>query len=433
MQRTACAHRPAVARRLTSAAGIALALLGGLPASAPAQLPLAANGEDLANASGETIYAASCANCHGLDGTGLDRYQVAFEEELPDFTDCDFAAREPDGDWIAVAHEGGPVRGFSEMMPAFRGALTVEQLARVMGYIRTLCTDANWPRGELNLPRPLLTEKAYPEDEWVVEAGVDLEGDGGVMGAYVYEYRFGPRSQVELVIPYGWSGGHGVADDHDHEHGNPEGPSRRVAGGQAAGGQAAGGRAANARAGAAEEGWRHGLGDVVLGVKHALSHSLETGTILSVGGEVILSTGDEAAGLGAAGSALEGFVSFGKILADDAFIQAQTGFETPLYDGGHNEAFGRFVIGRTFTEGDWGRAWTPMIETQARREFESGAEIQLDLVPQFQVALNTRQHVLANFGLLIPARGDNENAPRPVRFLAYVLLDWFDGGFFEGW
>ena len=47
-----------------------------------------------------------------------------------------------------------------------------------MGYIRSLCTDDNWPRGELNLPRALLTEKAYPEDEWVVEAGADLEGDG---------------------------------------------------------------------------------------------------------------------------------------------------------------------------------------------------------------------------------------------------------------
>ena len=86
-------------------------------------------------------------------GRGLDRSLLAFEEEIPDFTDCDFAAREPDGDWIAVAHEGGPVRGFSEMMPAFRGALTVEQLGRVMSYIRTLCTDARWPPGELNLPR----------------------------------------------------------------------------------------------------------------------------------------------------------------------------------------------------------------------------------------------------------------------------------------
>ena len=375
-----------------------------LPAPASAQLPYAVNGADLADASGEAIYANSCANCHGLDGTGFEPSLLAFEEEIPDFTDCDFAAREPDGDWIAVAHEGGPVRGFSEMMPAFRGALTVEQLERVMGYIRSLCTDDNWPRGELNLPRPLLTEKAYPEDEWVVEAGVDLEGDGAAMGAYVYERRYGPRSQVEVVIPYGWVGAHTDSDGHDHNHN-----------------------------GAAGEGGGHGLGDVVLGVKHALYHSGETGTIFSLGGEVFIATGDEEAGLGAPGNKLEAYASFGQILPNDAFIQAQGGVEAPLYEDASNEVFGRFVLGATFTEGEWGRAWTPMVEVQARQHLESGAETHFDLVPQVQVALNTRQHVLGNIGVLVPVGGGANEPARPMRLVAYVLLDWFDGGFFEGW
>ena len=33
-------------------------------------------------------------------------------------------------------------------------------------------------------------------------------------------------------------------------------------------------------------------------------------------------------------------------------------------------------------------------------------------------------------GVLLPA---TENTGRSARLLAYVLLDWFDGGFFEGW
>ena len=376
-----------------------------LAAPAHSQLPYAVNGADLADASGEAIYANSCANCHGLDGTGLDRSLVAFEEELPDFTDCDFAAREPDGDWIAVAHEGGPVRGFSEMMPAFRGALTEEQLERVMGYIRTLCTDTNWPRGELNLPRALLTEKAYPEDEWVVEAGVDLEGDGAATGAYVYERRYGPRSQIEVVIPYGWRGTHAGAHGHDDD-----------------------------AAGSNGEGGRHGLGDVVLGIKHALYHNSSSGTIFSLGGEVIVGTGDEDAGLGAPGNSLEAYASFGQILPNDAFIQAQAGAEVPLYEDAANEMFGRFVLGASFTEGQWGRTWTPMVEVQGKRELESGAETHFDLVPQVQVALNTRQHVLGNIGVLVPLGGGSDGAARPpMRLVAYVLLDWFDGGFFEGW
>ena len=160
-------HRPQPQARGIPAA-TAILLLASLPAApGGAQLATPGLGAELADAPGRDIYAASCANCHGLDGTGLDRSLLAFEEEMPDFTDCDFAAREPDGDWIAVAHEGGPVRGFSEMMPAFRGALTEEQLGRVMGYIRTLCTDDNWPRGELNLPRPLLAEtRTSPSGPW---------------------------------------------------------------------------------------------------------------------------------------------------------------------------------------------------------------------------------------------------------------------------
>lgn len=365
-----------------------LAILAVLVAPGGAQLP-----DDLDDLTDRGLYDAACANCHGADGRGFDRTLIGFEEEIPDFTDCDFAAREPDADWIAVAHEGGPVRGFSEMMPAFRGALTPEQLGRVMRYIRSMCTDANWPRGELNLPRALLTEKAYPEDEWVVEAGADLEGDGSIGNAFVYEQRFGPRSQFEVVIPWGWrevpdvGGAPGATD------------------------------------------WVGGLGDLVLGVKHAAYHSSESGTILAVGGEVILPTGDETKGLGADGSKLEAFLSFGRILPSDAFVQLQTGVETPLYDGAENEVFGRAVVGLGLSQGEWGRSWTPMVEVQAKRDLESGASTAVDVLPQIQLSLNTRQHVLANVGVLLPMN----QSGRPARLMMYVLLDWFDGGFFEGW
>ena len=374
-------------------AGLCLAAVEGT-----AQLPTPGMGADLADAPGESIYAASCANCHGPGGRGLDRSLLAFEEEVPDFTDCDFAAREPDGDWIAVAHEGGPVRGFSEMMPAFRGALTEEQLGRVMGYIRTLCTDPRWPRGELNLPRALLTEKAYPEDEWVVEVGAHTGDDAALSGAFVYEQRFGPQSQFEVVIPYGWR--RGSAGEGEGEHANANEVS-------------------------------HGLGDVVLGVKHAVFHDAGAGTIVSLAGELILPTGDNAAGLGG-GSAAEVFASIGQILPADAFLQGQAGVEVPFHEDGASEVFGRLVLGAGFARGMSGRTWTPMLEVQARRDLETGADINLDIVPQFQVSLNTRQHVLANIGMLIPARDDTGDR-RPVRLLAYVLLDWFDGGFFEGW
>jgi len=368
---------------------VTLMALSGWGLELQAQRP-----DDLSGLTDQELYKFSCANCHGLDGRGLDRSLIGFEEEIPDFTDCDFAAREPDADWIAVAHEGGPVRGFSEMMPAFRGALNIEQLERVMAHIRTFCTDTSWPRGELNFPRALLTEKAYPEDEWVIEAEAAVEGEGSVGSAFVYERRFGPRSQIEVRIPYGWR--------HQRQERDPRG----------------------------RESWASGLGDVTLGMKHALHHSIESGTIFSLGAEVILPTGDEGKGLGADGALAEAFASFGKILPSDAFVQAQAGVELPLHSGADKEIFGRLVLGRGFSQGQWGRSWTPMVELSVERSIEDNAVTDVDIVPQVQVSLNTRQHVLANVGLLVPA---THRAGRSVRLLFYVLLDWFDGGFFEGW
>lgn len=365
-----------------------LVLMGSLLAVAPsvrAQVP-----ENLDTLSDEQLYGAACAGCHGVDGRGLDRALVGFEEPLPDFTDCNFATREPDADWTAITHDGGPTRGFSAMMPAFGAALNVEQITRILGHIRTLCREPAWPRGELNFPRALLAEKAFPEDEWVVEADADFAEQGAVASQFVWEQRFGPRSQFEVVIPYGWV----------------ELPD-------------AGGTS-----------WSSGLGDLVLGVKHAVYVDNPAGRIFAVGAEAVLPTGEESKGLGADGFKAEGFGSFGQALPSDAFIQAQAGAEIPFYDGGEKEGFGRLVLGRTFVSGQWGRSWTPMIEVQAKRELEGGMPTAVDLVPQMQVSLNTRQHVLANVGLLVPM---TETSGRSVRLLAYVLLDWFDGGFFEGW
>ncbi|MGQ0736919.1 MAG: c-type cytochrome, partial [Acidobacteriota bacterium] len=49
---------------------------------------------------GPDLYARACATCHGADGRGASRALVAFDDPLPDFTDCSFASREPDEDWL---------------------------------------------------------------------------------------------------------------------------------------------------------------------------------------------------------------------------------------------------------------------------------------------------------------------------------------------
>jgi mono/diheme cytochrome c family protein len=139
-------------------------------------LVAASAGADDGLETGEAVYGAACSTCHGSGGRGAPASLVGFSDPVPDFTDCDFANREPDSDWVGIAYEGGPSRGFSEKMPAFKGTLSVEQVRLAVNHIRTFCADDRWPRGELNLPRALITGKAYPEDEAVITTLIDAEG-----------------------------------------------------------------------------------------------------------------------------------------------------------------------------------------------------------------------------------------------------------------
>ena len=67
--------------------------------------------------SGPDLYQSACAACHGPDGKGVPQTAVGFRTPVPDFTDCSFATPEPDADWLAVIHGGGPMRAFDRMMP----------------------------------------------------------------------------------------------------------------------------------------------------------------------------------------------------------------------------------------------------------------------------------------------------------------------------
>jgi mono/diheme cytochrome c family protein len=342
---------------------------------------------------GAALYAV-CASCHGLDGAGTPGLQLP--APVPDFSDCSFASREPDADWIAVAHDGGPARGFDESMPGFGEAFDDDQLQAIMDHMRTFCEDDSWPRGELNLPRPFVTEKAYPEDELVWSTDVSLETPGAVGNKLVYERRIGARHQIEVVVPFGFQN---TADTEVLDGSSSD--------------------------------WRAGLGDIALGWKTALYHRLESGSIFSLGGEVKLPTGDEDDGFGKGTVVLEPFFSFGQLLGPDAFLHAQGGAEFPVdTDNASNELFWRAVLGRTWTQGEFGRAWSPMIELVGVVEFEDENEVAWDLIPQLQVTLNTRQHVMLNLGVRVPL---NHTESRSTELLVYVLWDWFDGGLFDGW
>lgn len=335
--------------------------------------------------SGAELYRAACATCHGSDGRGTAAVQASYPVAPPDFTDCNFATREPDLDWIAVSHGGGPARGFDPLMPSFAELLSVEELARVVAYVRRFCVEEGWPRGELNLPRALVTSKAFPEDEAALRVIAD---ETRVTTRFVYATRVGRLSQFEVVVPVSVAKGDDGA-------------------------------------------WRGGAGDFAFAFKHVLAHDLEWGGIVSAAAELVVPTGSTERGFGAGTAVLEPFLAYGLLLSSRSFVQFQVGGGIP-YDREHSdELFARAVLGgRLIESSGFGRAWTPMLEILGARELATDALTHVDAVPQLQVTLSARQHVVANAGLRIPM---NDRSERPAQVMAYVIWDWFDGGFFDGW
>jgi mono/diheme cytochrome c family protein len=369
----------------TFIAAVAAVVLLLATSQAGAQAPAGAG-----ERTGEEVYREACAACHGLDGRGAAIQLVGFTDPpLPDFTDCAFGSPEPVVDWMAVAHDGGPGRAFDRRMPAYGDALTLGEIERVVERLHDFCADDAWPRGDLNFPLALVTEKAFPENETVFSGAFDT-GDENAVGAQIkFEKRYGPRSQIEVAVPFDMT----------------EGDTGRV----------------------------HGLGDVKFAFKRVLYASYDRGSIFSATGEVILPTGKEALGLGKGVTIFEPFVTFGQALPGGSFIQVQTGMEASAdTDRSQHEAFWRTAFGATFAQGvsALGRSWSPMVEVLGKRELAGGEGAIWDLVPQVQVSLSRRQHILFNIGVQVPV---NEREGRSAQVLTYVLWDWFDGGFFEGW
>ena len=365
---------------------LAVAAGGTLPAQAP-RPDATASGSAPAGRTGAAIYREACATCHAPDGKGAPRSVVGFAAPLPDFTDCAFASGEPDPDWHAVVQEGGPIRALDRHMPAFGSALSAEEIALVVGHLRTFCDEPQWPRGDLNFPRAFFTEKAFPENEAVWTTGFSQPDDGRELSTtLIYERRFGARNQVELAVPVDFISGAGTAV--------------------------------------------RGLGDVAIAFKRALYAEVRSGRIVAAGAEVILPTGNSSTGLGAGYTTVEPFAMWGQALPRSSFLQMHGGVELPSdTTRGSREVFVRTAIGTTFAQQRGvGRAWSPQVELLWARP--QGGASEWDLVPQLQVTLSKLQHVMVAGGVRLPL---SDRAARPAQVVAYFLWDWFDGGLFEFW
>ncbi len=341
---------------------------------------------------GEAIYKAGCIACHGGEGKGAPESMTMFKrpDTFPDFTDCAGTTPEPNGNWKAAIVHGGPSRGLSQIMPAFGDLLTDEQINDVIAYMRGFCRDVHhYPLGELNLPRALVTEKAFPENEIVASTAASATGAPTWTTDVIDERTIiDARTQLETDIPVNYA-------DQNHN-------------------------------------WTAGYGDITLGLKREMFSSLRTGSILSVQGGVLLPTGDSKRGFGAGTTQFEPFAAFDQLFRDNTFVQLQLGADLPVDTGvAPRSMFWRTTVGQAIASDHMlGRLFSPMVEVLAARDFTPGASTDWDVLPEMQITISRRQHVRTGFGVRAPFTNTEGRSPQ---VLFYLLWDRADGKLWDGW
>jgi mono/diheme cytochrome c family protein len=354
------------------------------------------NGAKLRMDTGEEIFKnAGCIACHGSDGAGTPQTTAGFERShnFPDFTSCSGTTPEPNSTWKAVITHGGPTRGFSPIMPSFSEVLTSEQIDKVILYLRDFCKE-KWPRGELNLPRAIATEKAFPEDEEVIATSVNAQGAPGVFGHVIHEQRFGVNNQIEVDVPLTFQNENHV--------------------------------------------WYGGVGDTTLGVKRVMFSNLRgsilspSGSILALFGGVVVPSGSRKRGFGSGTTTFETFAAFDQLFPTNTFVQLQLGASLPRHtDIAPQNIFFNSAVGQSIVaDHGLGRVWSPMMEFLASRDLVDHAKTNWDVVPQMQVTISKRQHIKADLGVRVPV---TNTANRSTQVVFYILWDWFDGHLNEGW
>src|SRR5437764_3868566 len=343
---------------------------------------------------GERIYKSGCIACHGATGQGAPETLTEFKrpDTFPDFTRCDQTTPEPNSAWKDVIAHGGPARGFSQIMPAFGELLASDQIDDVIAYLRTLCRNTHWARGELNLPRALITEKAFPEDEEVISTAINTHGAPGNTTDIIHEQRFGLHNQIEVDVPIEFQD----------------------------------------QSNAQSHTWYGGVGDATLGIKREMFSSLRTGSILSLFGGVIVPSGSRSRGFGTGTTTFETFAAFDQLFPTNTFVQLQAGVDLPRHtDIAPQTVFWRAALGQSFAaDHGLGRLWSPMVEFVADRDLVDGAKTNWNVVPQMQVTISRRQHIRANLGFNQPF---TNTRGRQNQVVFYLLWDWADGKLLKGW
>lgn len=324
---------------------------------------------------GRPIYDTYCVACHGVGGR-LDESSPVIQGlgVIPaDFSDPLFNSREPAGDWEMVIKYGGHALGLAEQMPAQGEVLNDEQISDVTSFLKSVVDTSGFPPGEMNLPLPIRTKKAFPEDELVyVGRYVDQEGESAFKQVLEIEKRIGKAGQGILEII--------------HER---EGSVAEIA-------------------------------EAEIGYKQALSFS--TSHILSAAAVVAIPI--EADGDGELVTSL----LYGKVLSPTWTFQSSLRFKWPFEGASDGEVELAGIV--HWMHSPWPRRIFPALEVVATNPFRSAnGDLEWAAMPQIRIGLTRGGHVALNLGVEFPLSDQTWDR----RYYMTLLWDFADGSFFQGW
>jgi hypothetical protein len=331
------------------------------------------------------MWSAWCARCHAEDGSGKVNEPTITVEPM-DFTDCKVTSPEPDADWERAIAKGGPGVGLSPQMPGFEDSLGADQITAFVSHIRGFCTEPGWPTGNTNFPRPILTEKAFPENELVILPAISHLDESPAPSiteaslVAVYERRVGKRSMIEAEVPL--VGTNSLAT------------------------------------------WTSGIGDIALAFKHALfDRGGSLPRILSAGLEVVLPSGDRFQDHGSGTVKFEPFVSAGAMLRD-WYAQTELKAEFPA----DRVRADRAMIYNAYLGRDTSAApntWTVGVELNGEIAFPLlGVRTHhVALTPQLRKGLTGTGALAASLGVMLPL---NNRESQGVRWVGYLLWEYLE-------
>jgi len=110
---------------------------------------------------GQQVFAATCAACHGANGEGHPTWRIPNDDGLlppPPLNGDGHTWHHADGLLYRIVSRGGGIPGYKSGMPAFGDQLSHQEIVNVLTYVKSLWGDKSFQGNSIRETQKLLSE-----------------------------------------------------------------------------------------------------------------------------------------------------------------------------------------------------------------------------------------------------------------------------------